>query len=615
MPEQSVSLDSLAATLRAEQVERWLAGDRVPLEALLARYPALQAAPDVLLDLIYAEVLLREEHGERPALDEYLRRFPEHETALRRQFAFHDAFAALGLDDTDHPQPPSGDTTVDSEPARPVPPGQLPAQVGPYDILGEIGRGGMGVVYRGRHRTLNRLAAVKVLRDGEARAEEHRRFLAEARAVAALSHPNIVRIHEVSESSSDAVPFVALEYVEGGNLAQKIAGTPLPPRDAAALVLPLAEAIHHAHQAGILHRDLKPANVLLWVGQAFQPDVPRRDRLESLTYVPKITDFGLAKRLDETTWTRPGAILGTPAYMAPEQARGQGEVIGPATDVYGLGAILYECLTGRPPFQADTALNTLALVVNEEPVPPRRQQPGVPRDLETICLACLEKAPGRRYRSALDLADDLRRFLAGEPIRARPAGLVERAVKWTRRRPTTAALLGVTALALAALVGLWASFTLQLDAERRDALAQRDEARNQKAIAVVQREEAERQSRRARHLLALSASAVDEIAIGVRSAKMEEASSGNPGSVLFKLACQYARTSTTLRGDRDLPADDRDRLAEQYAVSAVRLLNCAEQAGFFRPSRPANRAALDTSSELAPLRQRPDYRRFRARLP
>jgi serine/threonine protein kinase len=631
MPEEILSLDTLVANLRAEQVERWQAGDRVRLEALLCGRPALSSLPEVLLDLIYAEVLLREEHGEKPTLQEYVRRFPDHEASLRRQFAFHAAFGALEKGEADSSLP-SGETTLDTGSARPVAAAPAAARMGPYEILEEIGRGGMGVVYKARHATLNRVAAVKVLRAGEADQELRQRFLTEARAVAALSHPNIVSIHEVFDPPGGA-PFVALEYAANGSLARKIDGAPLPAREAAELLLPLAEAVQAAHRAGIIHRDLKPANVLLTDPsggrqseasgghqspeegppgrRAYPPSGESRPPLPVLT--PKLTDFGLAKQLEDESHTRTGAILGTPSYMAPEQAEGRKDV-GPLSDVYGLGAILYEMLTGRPPFKGDTALTTLAQVVNDEPVPPRRLNPGTPHDLETICLKCLNKAPARRYSSAGELADDLRRWLTGEPIRARPAGWLERAVKWTRRRPAGAALVGVSGAALAALVALWISFTLRLDEQRRDALLRRDEASVQKEIALAQREAAELQAKRARRLLALTASAVDEIAVNVRSGKMEEAASRNPGGVLFKLACFYATASSTLKaGDRDLPAADLDRLSEQYATSAVRLLRCAEQVGFF--NRPRNRAALEKSKELAPLRQRADYRTFRARLP
>jgi hypothetical protein len=317
--------------------------------------------------------------------------------------------------------------------------------------------------------------------------------------------------------------------------------------------------------------------------------------------VPKLTDFGLAKRLDaDSSRTRTGAILGTPSYMSPEQASGRNHDVGPPADVYGLGAVLYEMLTGRPPFKADTVLNTLAQVVAEEPVPPRSLQPGAPRDLETICLKCLNKEPGRRYASAAALADDLRRFLDGKPIHARPAGVPERAVKWLRRRPAAGALLATGVLAAAALVAVWASFTVWLDEQKREAIEQRDEAR--------------RQSERARHLLALTASAVDEIAVNVRSAKMSEGGSRNPGGVLFKLACFYAKASKTLSADPGLDAEDRHRLADQYAVSAVRLLGCAEQAGFFRPGGGGNRQALERNDDLAVLRSRADYQRLLARI-
>jgi formylglycine-generating enzyme required for sulfatase activity len=259
------------------------------------------------------------------------------------------------------------------------------------------------------------------------------RFRHEAETVAQLQHPHIVQIYEIGEH--DGRPFLALEYVAGGSLAQRLDGTPQQPRAAAELVQTLAHAVQAAHEKGVIHRDLKPANVLL---------------AEDGT--PKITDFGLAKQLDVDAGQTPsGAVLGTPGYMAPEQARGQNRATGPAADIYSLGAILYECLTGRPPFKAATSLDTILQVLRDEPVPPRRLVPQVPRDLETICLKCLSKEPGRRYAIAEELANDLRRFRAVEPIRARPVGLVERTWKWARRRPALAVLLGVVLLALVSL--------------------------------------------------------------------------------------------------------------------------------------------------------------------
>ncbi len=604
--------NAAVAELRARQLACWEAGDRVPVEELLAAHSDLVTDSEALLHLLYAEVLLREEHGERPGPEEYVRRFPGCETAIRRQFAFHDAFGAMAGGAST-----GMDSTAPEAPERRA--HEAPAQIGPYEILGEIGRGGMGVVYKGRHRTLTtRLAAVKVLHLTAGGKEERERLLTEARAVAALHHPNVVRIYDVADPpAGEGDPFVALEYVEGGSLAERLRGTPLPPRAAAELLVPLAEAIQEAHRQGIIHRDVKPANVLLSFSReppgSGPPGVAGGSRLNDC--VPKLTDFGLAKRLDaDSSRTRTGAILGTPSYMSPEQASGRNHDVGPPADVYGLGAVLYEMLTGRPPFKADTVLNTLAQVVAEEPVPPRALQPGLPRDLETICLKCLNKDPDRRYACASALVEDLRRFLDGKPILARPAGVPERAVKWMRRRPAAAALLAAGALAAAALVAVWALFTVRLDEQKREAIEQRDEARRQKAIALADRAEAQRQSERARHLLALTASAVDEIAVNVRSAKMSEGGSRNPGAVLFKLACFYAKASKTLSADPGLEADDRHRLAEQYAVSAVRLLGCAEQAGFFRPGGGGTRQALERTDDLAGLRPRADYQRLLARI-
>jgi tetratricopeptide (TPR) repeat protein len=343
------------------------------------------------------------------------------------------------------------------------------AQVPGYDIIAELGRGGMGVVYKARQVGLNRVCALKmILHARHAGVETLQRFRAEAQAIARLGHPNIVEVYDFG--THEGLPFFSLEFCEGGSLDRKLAGTPVKPTEAAALLRTLAVAMQAAHQASVIHRDLKPANVLL-----------------SADGTPKITDFGLAKKLDEdpsagvaqegVVQTHTGAILGTPAYMAPEQARASKD-IGPSADIWALGAILYECLTGRPPFKAATPFDTICQVLNEEPVPPRRLNAQVPADLETICLKCLHKDPARRYRSARELADDLRRFLAGEPIRARPSSAWERAVKWARRRPTAAALAGTAVVALVAvLTGLVFS---TLYANQRSHLLERQmERRNQ----------------------------------------------------------------------------------------------------------------------------------------
>jgi serine/threonine-protein kinase len=349
------------------------------------------------------------------------------------------------------------------DPAR-RPPTTPPAPPG-YEILGELGRGGMGVVYKARQTALRRLVALKVIGAGAwAGSGEVARFRAEAQAVARLQHPNIVQIYEVGEH--DGRPFFSLEYVDGGSLADKLDGTPLPARAAAELIRTLALAIHAAHERGIVHRDLKPANILLSCSRETPASASAAlagvSRLHEA--VPKIADFGLAKRLgDDAGLTHTGTVLGTPSYMAPEQAQGQVHHIGPAADTYALGAILYELLTGRPPFRGASGLDTLQQVKSEPPVAPTRLQHQVPCDLETICLKCLEKEPHKRYPTARALAEDLRHFLAGEPIRARPATVWERAWKWAKRRPAVAALLVLLIAAPLALlaVGVWSYFQLK----------------------------------------------------------------------------------------------------------------------------------------------------------
>jgi WD40 repeat protein len=303
-----------------------------------------------------------------------------------------------------------------------------------YEILSELGRGGMGVVYKARQLRLDRLVALKMILNGEhAGPEALARFRGEVEAIARLEHPNLVHIYEVGEQ--EGTPFFSMEFVGGGTLAARIGRQAQPARDAAQLVETLARAMHAVHLRGVVHRDLKPGNVLL-----------------ADDGTPKITDFGLAKRIDAADGpTLSGSILGTPNYMAPEQALGERKHICPSTDVYALGAILYEMLTGRPPFTGETAWDIIAMVIAEEPVTLRRLQPKVPRDLEIICLKCLHKDTARRYPSAEALADDLHRFQNGEPIEARPTPTWERAWKWARRHPAVAALAAVVVTAVAAL--------------------------------------------------------------------------------------------------------------------------------------------------------------------
>ncbi len=345
-----------------------------------------------------------------------------------------------------------------------------------YELVGELGRGGMGIVYKAQQRGLDRPVALKMLIDGaHATPRERDRFRREAEAIARLQHPNIVQIHAIGEH--DGQPYLALEYVDGPSLAQQIDGVPQPVRRSAKLVEALARAMDAAHGVGIIHRDLKPSNVLLT-----GPDTP------------KITDFGLAKRVDgEAAFpTLTEQFLGTPSYMAPEQAvrNGRAETRGgekvqasASVDIYSLGAILYEMLTGRPPFGSATPLETVLQVLHEEPLPPSRLCPKVPRDLEIICLKCLEKSPARRYASALELAEDLERFLNFEPVLARPVAAPERWWRWCRRKTPLAVALGLAAIAIAATIGLSISLAIsqyraasRLGAALREVKAQRRES-------------------------------------------------------------------------------------------------------------------------------------------
>jgi serine/threonine-protein kinase len=319
-----------------------------------------------------------------------------------------------------------------------------------YEVDAVLGVGGMGVVFRALHIRLNRVVALKMTLAGAyAGPRERERFQREAEAVAVLRHPNVVQIHDVGESAGR--PFFTMEFIDGGSLAQKLDGTPLPSRDAAALVKTLAAAVHTAHEAGIVHRDLKPANVLV-----------------TADGTPKITDFGLARRLSgEAGLTRTGTAVGTPSYMAPEQASGDPTAVGPAIDIYALGAMLYELLTGGPPFKGETAEETVNQLLTRDPIPPSRLNGKIPRDLETICVKCLRKQPRLRYATAGELAKDLGRFLEGEAISARPEGRLEQFARRVRRRPgISVAITAGTLFAVISIgVGLWL-FTQRAAIER-----------------------------------------------------------------------------------------------------------------------------------------------------
>jgi serine/threonine protein kinase/WD40 repeat protein len=434
----------------------------VRVEAYLREYPELAADLTVALGLIAWAFDLDRRFGPGATVAEYVARFPEYRTELLHRLR---PAPPESVPTPTVPEAPAGPARGASE-GRPAVPG--------YEVYEEVGRGGMGVVYRARHTALKRTVALKLFRaDVHPAPQDLARFRAEAEAAARLHHPNIVEVYEVGDLAGGPASrcWMALEFVGAASLAQKLRAEPQPPHEAARLVETLARAMGYAHRQGIVHRDLKPANILL-----------------TADGTPKVADFGLAKRLDvDTGQTASGSLLGTPCYMAPEQALGRTGAVGPAADVYALGAILYELLTGRPPFKGTTLLETLEQVRTRDPLPPGQLQPKVPRDLETVCLKCLEKDPRRRYAAAEDLADDLLRFLNNEPIRARRVGPVERARKWLKRRPLWAALLGVclaAALSLSAAgVSLWRT-ARSLDQALHSATAEQHRAQENEARAL-----------------------------------------------------------------------------------------------------------------------------------
>jgi serine/threonine protein kinase len=344
-----------------------------------------------------------------------------------------------------------------------------------YDVLAEIGRGGVGIVYRARQKSLKRVVALKMLLpDMSAAAESLARFRAEAEALARLHHPNIVPIYDIGEFQGR--PYFTMEYVPGPSLAQLLDGRPQDVSASAHLLEALARTLQAVHEAGFIHRDLKPANILLQRLEVQDQSTgenrvgPLASDLRRLTsdLCPRVTDFGLVKdRSADQSLTQTGMAMGTPSYMAPEQTASSKSTIGPAADIYSLGAILYELLTGRPPFIGDTIAETLTQLRHQEPISPKRLRPKLPRDLVTICLKCLEKSPGRRYASADALAEDLRRFQAGEPIKARPVGYLESAIRWCRRQPLVAGLLALCGLLVVALVSVVLVYNARL-AERAE---------------------------------------------------------------------------------------------------------------------------------------------------
>jgi serine/threonine protein kinase/WD40 repeat protein len=433
-----VSPAELAALIRIDLDERWRRNDPQRPEDYLLRFSAVAADAELAVDVIYAEYLAREQSGARPEPSEYRARFPEFADVLEEQIRLHRAIETL-VDDTQGEQN-AEDLDDDASKAQPMESGVS------YEILEQIGSGGMGVVYRAYQPALGRYVALKMVRAIDASNKELlARFRSEARVVASLHHPHIVQVHDFGEH--EELPYLAMELVEGGSLADRLDGTPWSPRAAAVLLIKLASAAKYAHDRGVIHRDLKPANVLI------ASDGPELE--------VKITDFGLAKFFfDESSQhTKSNAFLGTPSYMAPEQARGRLRDVSPGTDIYSLGAILYELLSGRPPYRGESPIETLRLLLSTESVSIHRLAPRVPRDLATICDKCLRSEIDRRYASATELREDLERFLEGKPVLARRTPAVERGWRWCRRNPLLAAALASAAMLLVgiAVVSLWYS--------------------------------------------------------------------------------------------------------------------------------------------------------------
>jgi serine/threonine-protein kinase len=552
-----------------------------------------------LAEIAFAYLDARD-RGPAPSAEDLLARYPEYADALASFLADQEAVdrlaqplravarAAVGGSTAD---PHETVATADGSPVET----RLPL-FGDYEILEELARGGMGVVYRARQRSLNRPVALKVIRSSAlASAEDARRFRNEAETVAVLDHPNIVPVYEVGED--DGRLYFSMKLVEGGSLAGQLGRFGADPKAAAGLLVALARAVHHAHQRGVLHRDLKPSNILL--------DGEGR---------PHVTDFGLAKRVaTDSSLTHSGAVLGTPSYMAPEQASGQKAQITTATDVYGLGAVLYALLTGRPPFRSDDVLETLDDVKHREPEHPRRSNPAIDRDLQTISLKCLQKEPARRYATAEDLAQDLESWLAGKPIQARAIGRPARLWRWCRRNPTVAALTGGLAVVLVlGLVGAVVSYVLLWQAKGRTETAL-DHAEAAYKAEVAERRRADqayanevRERKRAQAHLALGLKVLDDLYVDAAAQRLPRARELLPEDrkLLQKALAFYEQYA---RQDSDDP-DVQDNVADaRRRVGLIRI-----RLGDYAKAEEALREAVNAFDQLA--KQAPTRADYRASL-
>jgi serine/threonine-protein kinase len=570
------SIDGLLDVLRVDQRRRWLVGERVDVRSYLRDFPAIGCGSEAFFELLYHEILIREGLGERPDLDEYAQSFPDLAERLRLQVEVHEALSVDDLGRARATWSDGADALGDH--------GALPAVPG-YEVLSEIGRGGMGIVYRAHQLRPSRVVALKMILEGRF-ATEHDvlRFENEVEAIASLDHPNVVPILEVGQH--ERLHYFTMPLLTGGSLAQAQERLSADPRAIAKVMIEIAGAIHHAHQRGILHRDLKPANILL-------DDSGR----------PHVTDFGLAKRAQKGTGlTQRGAVLGSPGYMAPEQASGDPAAVTTATDVYGLGGILYALLTGRAPFEGRSFHETLARVQTEPPERPSRINRIVPSQLELICLKCLEKEPGRRYPGAAAVAEDLRRWLAGEPIQARPVPPAVRAWLWVRRHPTQAAL--AAALALTIVVGagvttsLWLRALASLNAERhtRTLLQFANEGLNRTNRELERAKSQEKNARvraQERFLLALRAVQDTIEDPGDRSILRLADSATSRQEVLRRIMELYKKLNASLEGD---PGPDA---RAQLAWSYQRLSSLSAQVGAGDTARAALGEALAIRHELS----------------
>lgn len=478
------------------ELERRLrAGEPGSAADVLRDFPDVLADKDSALEVIYTEFLVREELDQHPQPKDWFGQFPDWVSDLEELFQVHAHVRGAVVGQSTFADPNFSGATGNAGGSA-----SLGDWAGAYDLIAELGRGGMGVVYKARHRALDRIVALKMILGGvHADPRFRTRFEREAAAVARLQHPHIVQVFEVGEH--DGTPYFTMEYVDGGTLAQQLSTGPLTPARSAELVEQLGQAVQHAHDRGILHRDLKPGNVLLSGIRSQESGVRGQEsggeKDKTLTpdqpLTPKIADFGLAKLTTEDgSSTQSGAVVGTPAYMSPEQAAGDTKNVGPTADVYALGAILYECLTGRPPFEATSHLEVLNQVREATPVPPSRLRAKLPKDLETVCLKCLEKDPARRYATAGLLAEDLRRFRTDQPILARPPSVAYQLRKFVRRNKVLVG--GVAAVFVALTAGLIAtSFAL--------------------ARATTQRERAERAEKDLQARLAESYAQAAELAL------------------------------------------------------------------------------------------------------